>query len=135
MGFQRIDQMDRGAGFPGARVILATGFRVRNVRPAAASNHVTSLLQRYRDGKISAEQAIREAGRPRPFFDIIPELQANFAFAKAYVADSDGSRGGLSGPQFYVDLSLFTTSSPPWLELGEPIQWHNDPLRLEAVFA
>ena len=68
-------------------------------------------------------------------FDIVPQLQANFAFTKAYVAEASGSKGGLEGPNFYVDLILFRDGRPEWLDLGPSIEWSSPKLLLEARFA
>ena len=67
-------------------------------------------------------------------FDIIPQLQANFAFTKAYVADQSGSEGGLKGPKCFVDLALFKGPPPAWIETDGLVKWSNDRLRLHATF-
>jgi hypothetical protein len=63
----------------------------------SSRQHFESIIRRMDQGEIDASQAIREAAAMRAHFDIVPQLQANFAFTKAYVAESTGSRGGLSG--------------------------------------
>jgi hypothetical protein len=73
----------------------------------ASKSHFESIITRLQDGSIDAQQAVHEAAAMRPRFDIIPQLQANFAFTKAYVAESSGTDGGLPGPNFYLDLILF----------------------------
>jgi hypothetical protein len=134
--FERIREMEIAQGFPGARMVLAAGLRMRSSKlDQPTSDKAASILDRLRDRKISAEQAIREALRHQEPFGVVPELQANFAFTKAYVADTDGSQGGLSGPEFFVDLSLFAGPSPEWLELGQAVAWRNERLQLEATFA
>jgi hypothetical protein len=134
--FARIREVESAQRYPGARMVLAAGFRIRSSRrDQPASPKAASILDRFREGRISAEQAIREALNYQESFGLAPELQANFAFTKAYVADSDGSRAGLGGPEFFVDLSLFTVPSPDWLELGRPVAWRNERLQLEATFA
>jgi hypothetical protein len=71
----------------------------------------------------------------RQDFDIVPQLQANFAFTKAYVAESSGSVGGLQGPNFFVDLSIFAQPMPDWIELGPTIDWSYERLGLRTSFA
>jgi hypothetical protein len=66
-------------------------------------------MRRFQKGDLNAEQALREAARIRQPADIVPQLQANFAFSKAYVAESSGSKGGLRGANFFVDLTIFDT--------------------------
>jgi hypothetical protein len=102
-------QDDRTFGCPGARVVLACGFRMRGRRAGidVADIHFRSIVNRLQEGEITADQAVHEAASIHPKFDIVPQLQANFAFAKAYVAEQSGSQGGLPGSNFYVDLLLF----------------------------
>lgn len=95
-----IAQLETSGGFPGARMVLSVGFRLRNTRRPPAYEHVESILDRFRDQRITAEQAIREAARSRAFIDIVPELQGNFAFTKAYLADQSGSAAGLGATLF-----------------------------------
>jgi len=93
--FNNIKLDENGRGLPGARVVLATGFRMRGRRAGmdATARHFRSVMRRYQDGDISADEAIREATHIRKPFDIVPQLQANFAFSKAYVAESSGKKG------------------------------------------
>ena len=124
-------------GLPGARVVLAAGFRMRGRRAGqdATAKHFRSFMRRFQNGEISAEQAIREAAQIRQSFDIIPQLQANFAFSKAYVAESSGTKGGLRGANFFVDLTLFDTPTPEWVVAERTMQWSNEKLRMKASFA
>ena len=92
-------------------------------------------MSRYQKREIDAEQAILEATHIRQNFDLVPELQANFAFTKAYVAERSGTKGGLGGPKFFVDLALFETPPPAWLVTASPIKWSDEKLHLEATFA
>jgi len=135
--FQAIKAEEAELGHPGARLVLACGFRMRGRRAGldASRQHLESVIGRLQSGEIDASQAVHEAAAMQPRFDIVPQLQANFAFTKAYVAESSGSAGGLPGPNFYVDLALFGNTRPPWLELGPNINWESDKLNLQATFA
>lgn len=135
--FKSIKSDEIAHGLPGARIVLAAGFRMRGRRAGidATSSHFSSVMRRYQKGEIRADQAIREAANIRQPFDIIPQLQANFAFSKAYVAESSGTKGGLGGANFYVDLCLFDTPTPPWLLIGDTIKWSNEKLNMRAHFA
>lgn len=135
--FNSIKDDETSCGLPGARVVLAAGFRMRGRRAGmdAMAAHFRSLMRRYQDGEIAAEQAIREAASIRQPFDIIPHLQANFAFSKAYVAESSGTKGGLPGANFFVDLTLFDTPIPPWVVTGKAVKWSNENLHMKASFA
>ncbi len=135
--FNAIKSEENERALPGARMVLAAGFRLRGRRAGmdAMAKQFKSLMRRYQEGAIVAEQAIREAANVRRSFDIVPQLQANFAFSKAYVAERSGTRGGLKGPNFFVDLTLFETPVPAWIETGETVKWSDDRLRMKASFA
>jgi hypothetical protein len=135
--FEAITAADNKLGHPGARVVLSCGFRMRGRRAGldASRGHLASIITRMQSGEVDISQAIYEAGAMRPRFDIVPELQANFAFTKAYVAESSGSAGGLPGPNFYVDLIIFGGNRPAWINLGPDIHWTHPRLNLVATFA
>jgi hypothetical protein len=134
--FGAIREAERQAEFPGARMVIAAGFRIR-AKPknsASATSHFDSILNRLDAGVVSTRQAISEALRVRQSFGLVPELQANFAFTKAYVAEQSGSQGGLSGARCFVDLSLFKDVPSSWLESDEQVNWKQDRLGLSATF-
>lgn len=135
--FKDIRAAEAALDFPGARMVLACGFRMRGRRAGldASNQHLRSIVARVQNGDIDGEQAIREAASMRPTFDVVPQLQANFAFTKAYVAESSGSRGGLPGANFYVDLTIFEKITPDWIVLGPEITWADTRLALSASFA
>lgn len=127
--FNAVNKSERDKSFCGARMVIAAGPRLRiknNAKPA--TEHVASILRRYRDGSISPEQAIHEASRSAPYTGTLVELQANFAFTKAYLADSGGSRAGLGGPNLYVDSVLFDDEPPKWLTIAKEVVWKTDGL-------
>lgn len=123
--------------YPGARMVIAPGFRMRGRRAGIdhSSGHFASILQRYEKGKITDQQAIREATTISRSFDVVPQLQANFAFTKAYVAESSGKNAGLAGARCFIDLAFFEGPPPPWIKLGPEIEWTNEGLSLTAKFA
>jgi hypothetical protein len=135
--FQAIKTEDTDLGHPGPRMVLACGFRMRGRRAGmdASRQHLESVFSRLDNGEIDSRQAIQEAAAMRSHFDVVPQLQANFAFTKAYVAESSGSTGGLPGPHFYVDLTIFGGGRPEWIELGPNIQWRHPSLNIKATFA
>lgn len=135
--FEEIHRIEVADNLPGARMVLATGFRVLGRRNGidASVGHFRSIWTRFQSGQISAEQAIREAARMRPAYDVVPQLQANFAFTKAYVAEASGSAGGLRGGNFFVDTSLFISGPPKWIQTGEIVDWQHHRLGLTASFA
>ena len=135
--FKDINSDENARGHPGARLVLACGFRMRGRRAGidASSRHFQSIITRFEAGDIDANQAIREAASVRQPFDIVPQLQANFAFTKAYVAENSGHAGGLPGANFYVDLIMFARPNPPWLVTGPEIPWADVRLGLSTSFS
>lgn len=125
--FRLVNDADRTQGFPGARMIIAVGPRVRVPGILRGDErHLASLLTRLSSGVVSARQMIMEAFRVSPIAGLVPALQGNFAFTKAYLADGDGSRANLGGPECYVDLALFSVPRPSWIRFSEEIPWAND---------
>lgn len=123
---QEINKIEFSKELPGARAVLATGFRLRrrSRRQAELTTDIGDYLtKQVESGEMPIGKAIHMALRIKPLADVIPELQANFAFTKAYLADRDGSKAGLSGPRFYVDLCLFSDPPPKWLDIEKVIKW------------
>jgi len=135
--FEAIKAEETKLGYPGARLVLACGFRMRGRRAGidASREHFSSIITRLQDGQIDATQAIHEAAAMRPRFDVVPPLQANFAFTKAYAAEQSGGKHGLPGANFYVDTVIFGDSRPSWIDLGPDIAWVHPTLNLKANFA
>ena len=135
--FLAINEREAEFGFPGCRAVIAAGFRSRGSR--RGRDHVTgqfqSILRRLSSGRISQLEALHEAASMERSFDVIPQLQANFAFTKAYVAEQSGKAGGLGGQKLFLDMALLNDASPTWLQLGTPINWGNEGLNLSAIFA
>lgn len=135
--FEAIRAEEAKSSLPGARAVLACGFRMRGRRAGidVSNTHFRSIVSRLQSGDLNIDQAVHEAASMRPTFDVLPQLQANFAFTKAYVAEDSGARGNLPGPNFYVDLVLLRSNSPSWLQLGTPVLWSDTNLNLDAKFA
>ena len=107
-------------GFPGARCVLAAGFRLRRKnhgRDQLLTGYGQHLIDLAQTGTISIEEGIKSAITVKPFVAAMPEAQANFAFTKAYLVDASGSRAGFSGNRLFVDTSLFSRL-PDWLSIG-----------------
>jgi hypothetical protein len=127
--YKEINALDQSSGYPGARMIVAVGPRIRIEGVSKPRlGHLSSILNRFANGILSPEQAIREAFRSTPVTGGIEELQANFAFSKAYLADSDGSRAGFKGPKCFVDATFFS-SCPSWLRVSKSIKWSTPGLK------
>jgi hypothetical protein len=122
--FEKINELDQAEGHPGARMVIAVGPRMR-ISGVAINDmgHKQSIFQRVQDGIITAEQAIHEAFRSGPIAGFVPQLQANFAFTKAYLSDDAGSRAGLGGAKCYIDLSFFDKPIPDWISFARMQCW------------
>jgi len=105
--FEQINKVEHKNGFPGARMVIATGPRIRSkMKDLVKNNHIDSILQRYKEHLISAEQAIHESFRARSEYGLISELQANFAFTRAYLAESGGKSKGFPGNNCFIDRKI-----------------------------
>ena len=127
---------ERDAGQAGARMVVAAGFRMSG-RRAGGENEAArrrELVQSVERGERSIEQAVESAARGAAYFDVIPQLQANFAFTTAYLAEDSGSEGGLPGAHCYVDQSLFGNGSCG-IDFGQTIAWRHPDLDLRRDFA
>jgi hypothetical protein len=135
--FNAIQEKELASGHPGVRMVVAVGFRIKGRRGGldSTASQFQSLIDRLKKGLIDSAQAIHEARRIRPYFDVLPQLQANFAFTKAYVAEQSGTKGGLGGAKLFVDLALFDDRKLEWIQLGPPIRWKHSALNLQADFA
>jgi hypothetical protein len=122
--YQTVNEVDKKGGSPGARMIIGAGFRLRSQGVLKMSpGYKENIFSRVESGKISVTQAVHEAFRNRPVCGFVPELQANFAFTKAFLADEDGSRAGLGGATCYIDLALFEKELPHWIKFSRQIEW------------
>lgn len=123
--FIAFKKLEEENGFPGARMIISTGFRVRIKEQIIKDQEskLGNIFSRISKGLITFQQAINEAFKARPYFGYLPELQANFAFTKSYLVDNLGSKGGFSGANCYIDTSLFSSPKIDWLEFDSLIEW------------
>jgi len=124
-----INTVDIKDGYCGARAIVATGFRVRALKRITVESSIKEvLLKKLENNEISSTEAINMAVKSRSYFGIIPEIQANFAFTKAYLIDSEGSNGGFAGPNCFIDLSMFNNPLPKYITFSNYINWNNNGL-------
>jgi hypothetical protein len=135
--FRTVNLQEQRSGNPGARMVVGVGFRVLGSKRGIVSQteQFRKILQRFRMKEITAERAARDAARVKRTFDIVPQLQANFAFTKAYLADQSGRNGGLPDGNFFVDRSLFDKELPSWLASSGPlIVWENKKPSMKTAF-
>ncbi|MBX3615916.1 hypothetical protein [Nitrosomonas sp.] len=122
---QVVNSVEAKNNFPGVRSVVAVGFRYRRT-----SDNKTQLVQnvgkkycdKVKSGELSLEEAVFKALTFTPSFDLVPELQANFAFSKAYIADSKGSKGGFGGANFFLDVNMLPKNLPKWIRYDEVVE-------------
>ena len=141
----------------GARMVLASGFRFpgSNVGIEHTKEKFKQILEmklrefynKLNDKSINCENAISDTIEDiikdtiedpnqrvypfRPPSGILPHLEENFAFSKAYIAERSGSEGNLPGANFYVDLNIFKSNKK-----FEPyVEWSCNRLKLAIEFA
>lgn len=135
--FEGIADSEQRNGWPGARMVLGLGFRARGSRRGIdeAERRVARILAQMASGEIGADEAVRQAASIQRYSDGIPQLQANFAFTRCYVADVGGSRVGLGGGRMFVDTAMFEDDSPPtWVRCGPPIPFEDKRLNITCGF-
>jgi hypothetical protein len=124
--FNDINAYELSNRLPGARCVVAAGFRARRESDSKEKliNGIGKfLIEQYKCGQISAEEAITKSLTIMPTHDSIRSLQANFAFTKAYLIDQQGSKGGFGGNNFYLDANLLPSPIPDWIELDKIISF------------
>tara|TARA_R110002051_G_scaffold57603_2_gene106440 strand:+ start:14500 stop:15348 length:849 start_codon:yes stop_codon:yes gene_type:complete len=134
--FNAINEEEQQNGDAGARMVVAAGFRLRGRRAGIdqTAGHLGSILKRFELGEISSKQAIYEASRAQAKFDIIPQLQSNYAFTKAYVAESGGSKKGFTGNKFYLDMALLASPITSDVVVDRTVKWQDQRLQLSGSF-
>lgn len=130
---RQVNKTEQKLGFPGARMFIASGARMRRTTVQQNEDQKKeSILERVRAGITSPEEAVNEAYKARRSFGIAAELQANFAFTKAYLADEGGSEAGFPGPFCYIDLALFEKEHPSWIGFRRKISWSVEGMSAES---
>lgn len=134
--FQEVNSSDLRDKNCGARMVVAAGFRVRGRRAGIdqTAGHVDSIFRRFERGDIDAKQAIHEASRAQAKFDIVPQLQSNYAFTKAYLAETGGSKVGFAGKKFYLDMSLLEQPVASDINVARTVDWHHAGLNMRGCF-
>lgn len=123
-------------GDPGVRMVIAAGFRMLGRRAGLdeRGRQVRDILERFDDGKITLAQAIAQGERLSTTYDVVPQLQANFAFTKAYLAEQAGTSGGFNGARCFVETALFASPIHS-LALEDRIFWTHPRLAISGEFA
>jgi len=119
--FELVNKKDKASGNPGARMVIAVGPRARISRPRRSTAHLKNIFQKLTEGFLEPKQAVHEAFRAIPIAGFVPQLQANFAFTRAYLANEAGTKKGFGGCECYIDTTLFEQRSLPWISFGRNV--------------
>lgn len=136
--FNEITKNEKEMEFPGPRMVIATGIRLKmeNSHRMISDGNAQKLIQQVQEGLISAEEAIHKACSYRVYSNAISELQANFAFSKAYIAEGEGKNGGFPGNNVFIDMSIFENENLQSLVIDTPFKWEAKNAKgLESIFA
>lgn len=137
--FESISKKESERDFPGVRMVISAGFRLRgrtSQSSALRGDYVRKILSELSSGKMDIGHAITKASQFRRPFDVIPQLQANFAFTKAYIAEQSGANSGLPGPACYLDDILVKRGDldKDTLVIDGEVDWASDRYGLDAKF-
>ena len=136
--FYDLSQQEKANGFPGPRMVIGTGVRMKmkNIKSEISNQRANRLIDKVKQKHITYEQAIYQACSYSQYANSVSELQANFAFTKAFLAEESGSKHGVAGNNVYIDMSFFgrEDNSLQCIELDAPFLW--DACQgLECLFA
>jgi hypothetical protein len=123
--FQAATKADRELGGIGLRGVLAAGLRSRGSNRGILAQNATmaKTIEDLAGGRISKDEALKACWRVRRVHDVVPQLQANFAFTRAYTAEQGASVGKLKGSLFYLETRIFKDGIPHWMTADKPINW------------
>ncbi len=135
--YQEATEADKRSGGLGLRAVIAVGLRAKGARAGIVAQEEahTEIIDALVRGDIDRDEAVSRARNVRRVFDIVPALQANFAFTRAYEAESSGKKGGFPGPNLYLDTMMFKEDViPTWVEASAPRPWRPTKRSLSTSF-
>lgn len=123
--YREATEADQRSGGRGLRAVIAVGLRAKGARAGITAQEEahTAIIDALVRGEIDRDEAVSRARKVRRVFDIVPALQANFAFTRAYEAESSGKEGGFAGPKLFLDTMIFRNGTPSWIEASQPRAW------------
>lgn len=127
---------DLRLGGPGLRAVVAVGLRAKGAKDGivAQNNALIAIIDALVSGEIDRDMAVAQAQRIRRVFDIVPQLQANFAFTRAYEAETSGRDGGFPGPNLFIDTQVFRGEVPEWVRHNYCTGWRPSKTSLSTNF-
>lgn len=128
-----LNREERDLGLPGARCVISFGSRLVHGHDEFRFDDFVLNYTRPKPNELS--NIARQTGNPTIISNPVP-MQMNLAFSRAYLLDAQGSKVGLSGPNFYIDNRLFEFSDTLPSKYNSASTVHiieNDGLRLYAI--
>ena len=109
---------------------------MKSIKSEISNQRVNRLIDKVKQKDITYEQAIHQACSYSQYANGVQELQANFAFTKAFLAEDSGSKHGIAGNNVYIDMSFLgkEDNKIQCIELDVPFMW-NACQGLESLFA
>lgn len=134
--YREATDADQRSGGLGLRAVIAVGLRAKGARAGIVAQEEAhaAIIDALVRGEIDRDEAVTRSRNVRRVFDIVPALQANFAFTRAYEAESSGKRGGFPGPNLFLDTMVLKGGTPDWIEAGSPQPWRPDKTSLSTSF-
>lgn len=134
--YREATELDLRSGGLGLRAVIAVGLRAKGAKAGIVAQEEahTGIIDALVCGEIDRDEAVSRARKVRRAFDIVPALQANFAFTRAYEAESSGQAGGFPGPNLFLDTMLFRGDTPDWIDAGPARPWRPEKRSLSTSF-
>jgi hypothetical protein len=134
--YQEATDADQRSGGLGLRAVIAVGLRAKGARAGIVAQEEahTAIIDALVSGEIDRDEAVSRARKVRRVFDIVPALQANFAFTRAYEAESSGKDGGFPGPNLFLDTIILKDGIPDWIQASQPSPWRPKKTSLSTSF-
>jgi hypothetical protein len=116
------DLNHRGVGLRG---VIAVGLRAPGRADGIRDQDekYAEIIDDLMAKRLTIEEAKSLARKVRRNFDIIPQLQANFAFTLAYLAETAGGKAGFEAGNLYLDERVFRSGVPSWMSVGDRVDW------------
>lgn len=123
--FEAASATDIAGGVGGIRAVVAAGLRAKGSRRGFMKQDAdyAAIIRSLASAAIDERAALAAMRKVRRVHDIVPQLQANFAFSRAYTAEASGKKGGIGGARFFLDRSVLAGEAPAWMTVSDPIPW------------
>lgn len=115
-----VNQVEKECGYPGCRTVMAYGENIEYIVDEVRFDDYVFNYTKPKGSDIS--DLARRIGNPVVVYNP-REMQMNTAFSKAYITEEAGSRYGITGNNFYVDISVINAISRYSIDKGYKPMW------------